>query len=505
MKKILCSLALLLSITSTVQATTVRPSIDGRVVVAEKGTLPAGMFAKTVGYLPGDSVSISNPTSGNTIEVLVLGSIAPEEGVAIMLSHEAAEKLGITKDAYIQVKISKRSGLLDGAVTGSAVLSRTDIAEAVPARAEQEPASTPEHNPQDGIIEEEPRHTPAQPSSEEIPLTETDQDSIMPPTSTAESLNPNEPLADISGTEQEEPLPLKKDDETAEPTDNGPEETEWELVENPVFEDDKRDIEQPSLLEKQESLSESTSCQPAHEAIAKKTEPEPSEAEEYNSDEPVANLDQKAAPQTAAPDAERVEVEELTPAQDSAEPFDEPEVYLAYTEEPGQEHEPEPESEAEPHTPIVLVPTHPQIPDAPPKRSAALVPTEIVLEEQSPARAARPKAAYIPTEKVAEGNAHPAPEQKTKTARPSIPEHTLPSEDSLKAGKCYVQVATMKETKNIEGMLERYSNYPLVLIPREAGGYKVLVGPLGEDEYGAVLETFRNFGFSDAFVKRIKR
>ena len=36
--------------------TSFSPSLDGRAVVAPEGTMPKGVFAKTVGYLPGDSI-----------------------------------------------------------------------------------------------------------------------------------------------------------------------------------------------------------------------------------------------------------------------------------------------------------------------------------------------------------------------------------------------------------------------------------------------------------------
>jgi len=102
---------------------TSKPSLDGRAVVADEGVLPRGLFAKTVGYLPGDSVSVTNPATGVTINVLVLGSIDPSTGVAILLSPEAADKLFITPNVNVQVKITKRTGLLDETAAGSAVLS----------------------------------------------------------------------------------------------------------------------------------------------------------------------------------------------------------------------------------------------------------------------------------------------------------------------------------------------------------------------------------------------
>ena len=102
-----------------------RPSLDGRAVVAETGAMPKGLFARTIGYLPGDSVSVTNPATGSTVDVLVLGAIDPSEGVAILLSPEAAQALNIKKDSNVQVKITKREGSLEDSVYGTAVLAES--------------------------------------------------------------------------------------------------------------------------------------------------------------------------------------------------------------------------------------------------------------------------------------------------------------------------------------------------------------------------------------------
>ena len=66
------------------------PSLDGRAVVAPEGAMPKGVFAKTVGYLPGDSISVTSLSAKKTVDILVIGSIDSSEGVAILLSPEAA-------------------------------------------------------------------------------------------------------------------------------------------------------------------------------------------------------------------------------------------------------------------------------------------------------------------------------------------------------------------------------------------------------------------------------
>ncbi|MCR4733652.1 MAG: hypothetical protein K5829_01420 [Treponema sp.] len=99
------------------------PSLDGRAVVVEEGVFPQGLFAKTVGYLPGDIISVTNISGEKTVDILVIGALDPSEGVAIMLSPEAAKAIGIDKTNSNIVKITKRSGQ-DERVYGSAVIAR---------------------------------------------------------------------------------------------------------------------------------------------------------------------------------------------------------------------------------------------------------------------------------------------------------------------------------------------------------------------------------------------
>lgn len=144
-----------------------RPSLDGRAVVAEGGTMPKGLFARTVGYLPGDSVTVTNPATGSTIDVLILGAIDPSEGVAILLSPEAADGLRIKPDSNVQVKLTKRSGSLDENANGSAVISEgedeTPAVTEAPAVAEETPAKN------EVAVEETPAVAEKEPV-EEIPV-----------------------------------------------------------------------------------------------------------------------------------------------------------------------------------------------------------------------------------------------------------------------------------------------------------------------------------------------
>ena len=71
------------------------PSLDGRAVVVDSGVFPEGLFAKTVGYLPGDIISVTNITGDATIDILVIGkrrSLRPAT-------------LGVTRNNLVPVKV----------------------------------------------------------------------------------------------------------------------------------------------------------------------------------------------------------------------------------------------------------------------------------------------------------------------------------------------------------------------------------------------------------------
>ena len=77
----------------------------------------------------------------------------------------------------------------------------------------------------------------------------------------------------------------------------------------------------------------------------------------------------------------------------------------------------------------------------------------------------------------------------------------LKSESDLESQKYYVQIAVYTQNENVEQLDALYGRrYPLTILD-EGARKTVLVGPLGMDEYGSVLERFKLFGFSDAFVR----
>ena len=496
-------------------------SVEGVIEVAGKDELPAGYFGKAAGYLPGDSVSITNPNTGITLQILNLGTLDASGGIAILISEESAKSLGIERNSGVKVKLAPRSGYFDETVSGNAVLDEktlpaakeepvSDVSAEPAVQAGPEAASQPAEN---AAVSVEPAAPVAVAG---VPLIADTED------------NAEEEDAEVAAVEDEAETPVDEidsEDETdfsdeeklsAEPVeeevsaDDEPsveEETEPVIVEAPAPTEECEVPEEPyedyesvedGLLESKEAVEQPS---PAEESeVEAVTVEEPDQIEEETEDLPeeenaelvIVEEPQEEDPETPTEDEteeEAVTVEELSPIEeDSAaeenqmEEVSEPEEVVA---EPNAEPEAQSsgESESSDYAPIVLVPSEPESPESPVDASIENEPIEIVPVES------------VPEEKKSE----PEPLQ---TEYPvSIQDYVVSSESALASNCYYIQIATMGNIKNIENILVKYSKYPVSLIP--AGkNYRVLVGPLSVDEYGAVLAKFKNAGFKDAFVRK---
>lgn len=495
-------------------------SVEGVIEVAGKDELPAGYFGKAAGYLPGDSVSITNPNTGITLQILNLGTLDASGGIAILISEESAKSLGIERNSGVKVKLAPRSGYFDETVSGNAVLDEktlpaakeepvSDVSAEPAVQAGPEAASQPAEN---AAVSVEPAAPVAVAG---VPLIADTED------------NAEEEDAEVAAVEDEAETPVDEidsEDETdfsdeeklsAEPVeeevsaDDEPsveEETEPVIVEAPAPTEECEVPEEPyedyesvedGFLESKEAVEQPSPAEESEVEAVTVEEPDPIEEEtedlpeEENAELVIVEEPQEEDPETPTEDEteeEAVTVEEPSPIEeDSAEEnqmeeVSEPEEVVA---EPNAEPEAQSsgESESSDYAPIVLVPSEPESPEPPVDASIENEPIEIVPVES------------VPEEKTAE----PEPLQ---TEYPvSIQDYVVSSESALASNCYYIQIATMGNIKNIENILVKYSKYPVSLIP--AGkNYRVLVGPLSVDEYGAVLAKFKNAGFKDAFVRK---
>ena len=460
MRRFIFSL-LIISLTATLAFATSKPSLDGRAVVAEEGVLPAGLFAKTVGYLPGDSVSVTNPATGITINVLILGSIDPSAGVAILLSPEAADKLFITPDSNTQVKITKRTGMLDEAGSGSGTLvADTSTDTLLPNQIKDDldsklnsldetlgTASTEEKVPEEALTEaalaegamasvpatEEADHTPEEvaiTSVEEVPMNHV--------------LSEHDPVYIVESLSEDPFSGFETEPELAAITPE--EETTEETLSEEVSEED-------------------TTEEPDGESVAEETEIE----------EAIVLIPEESALETS-------EESTLTPLDEwpSSEDTTFADEYLAADDA----------SLVDPFAPIILVPAE----ENPPVE-------ETPAEEIPPAVEAESTFVPVPVESAVTRSVTPSSSLGTTAQKDMIK-----SLDQLESGKYYVQVATFAEQENIDRMLKDYgSKYPFVMVPLKSGkAMQMMVGPLNVDEYGAILARFKSLGFKDAFLRKIR-
>lgn len=543
--------------------------VDGIIEVADSGKFPSGHFGQAAGYLPGDSVFVTNPETGVTLQFLNLGTLDSADGIVILLSDESAKTLGIKKGSGMRCKLNMRYGGFDETVTGQAVIDAEDaalakkseikeaekapvdvpavespapVAAGVPAVVEAdapvpdvpvagvplfENDETPAEENGEVIIEEIPEEmpAPAEEVAEEVPGTIEEEVPAEPVADEEVSVEPvaavparveevvaeEEPVAAAEEEAVTEEEPVAAEEAVAEEEPVAEEEVvaeEEAVTEEPVedyededapFAETREAVEQPSPAEVAETEEFADVEEPMAEEVIEEEAIEEEPIEEVHSEEPEVAVAEPAEENEDVPvPSESVEAEEL-PALAEENRAAEPETagneatveeVVEITEEPAVEETVAEESVEDEYAPIVLVPAEPVAPEASEEDAKETRAAEPVEEEPVEVVAEVP---------VAESEAVPEAKPVEFTSYKDL---IVESESSLKKGYWYVQIASLGNAENIEKTVRKYSKYPMVLIPNGKGACRVLVGPLGMDEYAAVLAKFKAFGYKDAFLKK---
>ena len=478
--------------------TSFSPSLDGRAIVAEEGVLPQGLFAKAFGYLPGDSISVTSLSSKESVDILVIGALQSKEGIAILLSPEAAVALGISKTTNNVVKITKRSGQLDEAVVGTAVIGSAaedfasydnseetddddeEVAEefidddsvnfavAAESKVEETPVDSE-------AVEADVEYISAtEPEAEEVVAEVEKADEITGEKVVAEVEKADETTAEkdvvvITPTEEaaeEDSLPEEAVAAAPEAEEKSAEEVVEELVEDEEeviaeeyveaddlydFDDETEKVAAPF----DEALNEDyDAVKPAEDAVAAVEKAEESEAEKTS---------------------ETLEEEVIAEAFDESKVAAEEDAVVAETEKTSDS------DEDESYEPIVLVPASANPP---------------VAEEKNVEDA----------ETAASVEETAQPVVSTASDSFNFDKYIVSSLSDLEKGKYYVQIAMLGSEDNIRSTIKKYGKqYPITLVPLASGkGYQFLIGSLNMDEYGTVLNRFKSYGYKDAFLRRIK-
>ena len=494
--------------------TSFSPSLDGRAVVAPEVAMPKGVFAKTVGYLPGDSISVTSLSAKKTVDILVIGSIDSSEGVAILLSPEAAELLGLSKDANNVVKITKRSGQLDEAVAGTAVIGgkvENDESDFEPEEIVSESENTAGTEEDSDSVEEI--------SAEKAEGEEKDdyaEETVEPePVESVEAEENPAPETEIEPEVIDEAVPHGSEDlensgaeSSEEAVPSEPLESAEEIPEEKV--PSKEDSVEPEKIDatnapEEDELSENSGEIPVPvEECPEEVEPdeklEPAEGDELSeSVEKIEATDEPAA-EEPEPANESVSVDDdvvsETPFEEESVSADELPEMNVENSEPVENERPETEplseeNSEESYEPIVLVPAESNPPESAGK------PAEVYKNEVSakPAENAENKE----KERAAE-------DKKPGASKKSLEKYKVSSLKELESGKYYIQIAVLADENNLKDTVSKFEKqYPVTLVPLASGkATQVMIGPLGMDEYGAVLNRFKKSGYKDAFLRKIK-
>ena len=514
------------------------PSLDGRAVVADPGTLPEGYFAKTVGYLPGDSIMVSNLASQKTLDILVVGSLDQSEGVAILLSPEAAAELGIVKDSNVIVKITKRSGELDEAVSGTAVIAQGETSlssgmEPKPAVEDAREEIADENTVEDNTEQADANETDNEESGDktdvdeliseaeddteraeaDLESAESELDKAEDDIATAEAISDErvseEPVVTEAGDGESERIAEETaahEDAAADESEAVPETiaaTEEEVLpdEKIIAEDVPEDVREMS-----EAVAEDIPAESAGDEARVTDEPVVTEAE---TDETPAAIAESAPPAEAADekiaaDIPPEEVQEI--AGDTLPESDEAQgVEKGNAEELIAESvESAPPSDDNSYQAIVLTPedgsevkTESTANAVAEVRAAESVRAESVVES---AAIAAESTVPVPSPRDAGGVSTAASLAREYGAR------TAENLSSLDKGTYYVQIASLSNPSNIRETLGKYGrDYPVTLVPLASkASTQIMIGPLSVDEYAVVLERFKSYGYKDAFVRKIR-
>ena len=439
--------------------------VEGVIEVADEGKFPAGHFGQAAGYLPGDSIFVSNPATGVTLQFLNLGTLDSAEGVAVLLSKESAKTLGIDKDKNVRCKLNMRYGSFDESVVGQAVIDESDAARMNDKKENAELAKAD--------VEVPAEEKAAEPVAvEEIPAETVEAVAAETVEAVAEETVPaaGVPLIEEEEIAEEtvEDIPAETEEAVAVAV-----ESEEEIIEDYEMDDEdfagtKKAVEAPSPAEIAEVEEEKENT--AEEIVAAEAVTEEIIAEEVPAEETIA---------------------EEVPAEEKTAPVVEESVLAEVETKPVEE---EIVAEDEEYAPIVLVPTEKVVPETTPAETVEIESTMSSREETA--------VSVVPVAESAAENKIEVAETRTASPKTSFEKYIVESESLLPKNRWYVQIASYGNVENIEKTVSKYSKYPLNLVPNGKGAYRVIVGPLNEDEYASVLKKFKAFGFKDAFLRK---
>jgi rare lipoprotein A (peptidoglycan hydrolase)/cell division protein FtsN len=461
-------------------------------VIRQGGFETSGLFAASNSFPKNTRIEVTNLENGKVVTVTVLRRIDGDSNIFLLLSNDAATKLGMGYSDVIRVKTKIMAGYgtdIAGLPGDYPYNPDEDVNPAAGAPEEYETeggteiSGTPEnggYQPETEIVTTKTNGTEETKTTPKEVVPKSEEDAIS-------GRNPHKevfttPYEDTSITVHEKAAVEKKDSnlsgkdialkeavvgEEEKPTTNAitkPKKEKEEVTavlaeaDLPLQKDEATayDINKPSPAKEEVTATLPTAT--------------PEDIEEGRVEEIAKVTPEKAGVVTGelqTPDVEQKErptVEEMADAKPAKE-----ELIFSDLKTPDVEKKERPDIEevnkikAPPETELALIPTDPR----PPKEKTSGTTTEIIPEERV--------------------------EVETSTV--------------LSKNQYYLQIGAYKKKEIAERIAKSYTSYPMNIVATKSERdtmYKVLIGPLKKDESGAVLYWFKAKGYKDAFLKYIK-
>ncbi len=533
--KMLISLILLSAVFVSVDSAIAEQSFwEGRISAAPYGLLPgSGMYAASNAFPLDSKVTISIGEGSQHIEVRIVERLDVDR-VFMQLSPEAAQKVGLQANEVLIARVSPVQDQMttverslaqespysqDPDVNPSSAASEGRLSVIQEYLEEEEPVEDDSYT----ISRPEPPEEPVD-AVEEEPLQQTEKAAAVAEAPEAPEIS--ESPAEDDGTEAAQTEKTPSETATASPEVSGTAVVHAMPEQTRMPEDIEYTLPPPEM--KPEGDEEMALSQP--EAPAEpEDEPEiPVSAQkpQVAAMEPIFRSEKDYSYSPDAPgkpdsivsrDGPRVSMETVEPSS----PGPESELMA--------QHTPEPPRAAAPVADLGSVEEAPEMVEAPDTVShEPEMPTEEVLAEETPPEPEEPAEPKEPTEipddaelvlvpaeeRPPEGPPTVIIEESGKAEEPSRPPRTTSTSiiggpvsvlSNLQRQSYYLQVGAYSKLDLAQNRAASLaSRYP-VMIYSEAGGsapYKLMIGPLNEDESDTLLYTFTARGYSDAFVRR---
>jgi hypothetical protein len=411
---------------------------EGNAAVIRRGVfeLP-GLYAASDSFPKNSLILVENIQTGEQVEVTILERINGSGNVFLLLSEQAAKRIGLSSDEVLPVRARVKMSPAVGALGLPDDLTENPDPDVNPAAAVPETAAPATRVAETSIAEA----SPAEAAVAEAPPAEA---------AAAEPEPEPEPEPPAASTAVEAVVAAAPEEDLS-PEEQRLEEVSSRLPQKQVYMPPRED----EIYLAAEPEPEPEPEPPAIVAAEPEPEPEP---------EPEAELSL-----AAAADTEMEEQELELPGLEQIEP----------RETRGMEARPAPRGE------VVSGPT-----------AMPALPAETVEEEPAEVVEEAAPEEFQLAELVPPAAEEPAP----------APEETglLPLVESLPPSSYFLQLAAFSGRQRAEKLVADLEPvYTVAVLPvmrQNRRLYKVLIGPLNQEESGTLLYRFRSLGYKDAFI-----